>query len=65
MVRPTNEVLKRQAATEEAKAKKDAGILPKGPDAQHPDAADLKGRDWLTHRGATPKASTRLRASAV
>ncbi|MCX5294159.1 polymorphic toxin-type HINT domain-containing protein [Streptomyces sp. NBC_00183] len=56
------EALKRQAAAKEAKAKKAAGIVPKGADAWHPGAANLKGRDWLTHRKPAPKAPARLRA---
>jgi RHS repeat-associated protein len=56
------DALNRQAAASEAKAKQAAGIVPKGADAWHPSAANLKGRDWLTHRGAAPKAPARLRA---
>ncbi|MFJ2640412.1 RHS repeat-associated core domain-containing protein [Streptomyces sp. NPDC087511] len=39
-----------------------AGILPQGPDAWQPGTANLKGRDWITARGGTPKAPARLRA---
>ncbi len=56
------EALKRQAAAEEATAKQTAGTVPKGADAWHPGATNLKGRDWLTHLGAAPKAPARLRA---
>ncbi|MEV0210650.1 RHS repeat-associated core domain-containing protein [Streptomyces sp. NPDC050788] len=56
------DALKRQAAAKEAKAKKAAGIVPQGADAWHPSAANLKGRDWLTHRKPAPKAPAQLRA---
>ncbi|MFD0292840.1 polymorphic toxin-type HINT domain-containing protein [Streptomyces sp. NPDC127118] len=39
-----------------------AGILPQGPDAWQPGKANLKGRDWITARGRTPKAPAKLRA---
>ncbi|MGI5372628.1 RHS repeat-associated core domain-containing protein [Streptomyces iakyrus] len=45
-----------------AKAKKAAGIVPKGRDAWRPGTHNLKGRDWLTGRGAGPKAPPALRA---
>ncbi|GAA2248106.1 hypothetical protein GCM10010104_50790 [Streptomyces indiaensis] len=51
--------LEQQAKT---KAKKAAGIVPKGRDAWRPAAHNLKGRDWLTGRGAGPKAPPALRA---
>ncbi|MGW2722394.1 RHS repeat-associated core domain-containing protein [Streptomyces sp. NPDC001492] len=56
------EALQRQAAAKVEKAKKAAGIVPRGADAWHPGTANLKGRDWLTQRGAAPKAPARLRA---
>ncbi|MFD7865554.1 RHS repeat-associated core domain-containing protein [Streptomyces sp. NPDC059783] len=37
-------------------------VLPEGPDAWKPGKAQLAGRDWLTTRGAAPKAPQRLRA---
>ncbi|WP_405851451.1 polymorphic toxin-type HINT domain-containing protein [Streptomyces sp. NBC_01369] len=39
-----------------------AGVLPQGPDAWQPGKANLKGRDWITARGRTPKAPAKLRA---
>ncbi|MFG2217397.1 polymorphic toxin-type HINT domain-containing protein [Streptomyces sp. NPDC048685] len=45
-----------------AEKKATAGILPQGPDAWQPGKANLKGRDWITARGRTPKAPAKLRA---
>ncbi|WP_159392844.1 RHS repeat-associated core domain-containing protein [Streptomyces cyaneogriseus] len=38
------------------------GTVPTGADAWQPDKHNLKGLDWLTRRGATPKTPVRLRA---
>ncbi|MEV6486988.1 RHS repeat-associated core domain-containing protein [Streptomyces sp. NPDC051576] len=56
------DALQKQAEVKAAKAKKAAGIVPTGPDAWQPGAENLKGRDWITGRGAAPKAPARLRA---
>ncbi|MFF8940614.1 RHS repeat-associated core domain-containing protein [Streptomyces paradoxus] len=54
--------LEQQAKAKAEKAKKAAGIVPKGRDAWRPAAHNLKGRDWLTGRGTGPKAPAALRA---
>ncbi|MEU9631562.1 RHS repeat-associated core domain-containing protein [Streptomyces luteogriseus] len=54
--------LEQQAKARAEKAKKASGIVPKGRDAWEPGAHNLKGRDWLTGRGAGPKAPPALRA---
>ncbi|MFI9833765.1 RHS repeat-associated core domain-containing protein [Streptomyces sp. NPDC051913] len=54
--------LERHAEAKAEKDKKAAGALPQGPDAWQPSAANLKGRDWITGRGAAPQAPARLRA---
>ncbi|GAA4027034.1 hypothetical protein GCM10022232_85930 [Streptomyces plumbiresistens] len=56
------DALKQQAAVKAEKAKKAFGMMPKGPDAWQPSVANLKGRDWITGRGAAPKAPAKLRA---
>ncbi|MGV9503901.1 RHS repeat-associated core domain-containing protein [Streptomyces sp. NPDC003642] len=56
------ERLEQQAKTQAEKAKKLAGIVPKGRDAWRPSTRNLKGRDWITGRGAGPKAPAALRA---
>ncbi|MFB7215581.1 polymorphic toxin-type HINT domain-containing protein [Streptomyces sp. NPDC056255] len=45
-----------------AEKKATAGILPRGADAWQPGKANLKGQDWITARGRTPKAPAKLRA---
>jgi RHS repeat-associated protein len=54
--------LAQQAKVKAEKAKKAAGIVPKGADAWQPGADNLKGRDWITGRGKSPKAPAVLRA---
>lgn len=54
--------LEQQEKAKAEKAKKAAGIVPEGRDAWRPAANNLKGRDWLTGRGAGPKAPPALRA---
>ncbi|MGW1894199.1 IPT/TIG domain-containing protein [Streptomyces sp. NPDC002004] len=54
--------LEKQEKAKAEKAKKAAGIVPTGPDAWQPSTANLKGRDWITGRGAAPKAPASLRA---
>ncbi|MBX9367110.1 carboxypeptidase-like regulatory domain-containing protein, partial [Streptomyces sp. WAC04114] len=54
--------LEQQAKARAEKAKKAAGIVPKGRDAWEPGTHNLKGRDWLTGRGAGPQAPPALRA---
>ncbi|MFE9889078.1 RHS repeat-associated core domain-containing protein [Streptomyces scopuliridis] len=39
-----------------------AGVDPSGPDAWRPGEQNLRGQDWITARGAAPKAPARLRA---
>jgi RHS repeat-associated protein len=56
------DALKQQQEAKAKKVEKAAGIVPKGPDAWRPGAANLKGRDWFTGRGVGPKAPPRLRA---
>ncbi|MFK4148214.1 RHS repeat-associated core domain-containing protein [Streptomyces sp. NPDC004065] len=57
------DALDQRAMAEAVKAEKAAGAVPKGPDAWQPSARNLKGRDWITGRGAAPKAPPRLRAA--
>ncbi|MFG3044351.1 RHS repeat-associated core domain-containing protein [Streptomyces sp. NPDC048241] len=56
------DALTKQAEARAEKAEKAAGVVPKGPDAWQPNARNLTGRDWITGRGAAPKAPPRLRA---
>ncbi|MGQ4479328.1 RHS repeat-associated core domain-containing protein [Streptomyces sp. SAS_276] len=51
---------KDNAGTSRGKAQ--TGTVPTGIDAWQPDKQNLTGRDWVTRRGAGPKAPTRLRA---
>ncbi|MFG3285304.1 polymorphic toxin-type HINT domain-containing protein [Streptomyces sp. NPDC048111] len=44
---------------------KAAGTVPQGADAWQPSKDNLTGRDWITGRGAAPKASPALRAPAA
>ncbi|MFE0824140.1 RHS repeat-associated core domain-containing protein [Streptomyces sp. NPDC058847] len=55
--------LEEQAKAEIERAEQAAKTVPKGPDAWHPGASNLKGRDWITGRGAAPEAPAALRAA--
>ncbi|MGC5040049.1 RHS repeat-associated core domain-containing protein [Streptomyces sp. DT190] len=54
--------LEQQAKAKAKQAKQAAGMVPKGRDAWRPGTHNLKGRDWITGRGAGPKAPAALRA---
>jgi RHS repeat-associated protein len=56
------EALEQKAKDKAEKAKESAGSVPRGADAWRPSTANLKGRDWITGRGGTPKAPAKLRA---
>ncbi|PWE08635.1 hypothetical protein DD630_18515 [Streptomyces sp. BSE7F] len=56
------DALQQQEKAQAEKVKKAVGTVPKGRDAWQPSAENLKGRDWVTGRGAAPKAPAKLRA---
>ncbi|MFJ3505608.1 RHS repeat-associated core domain-containing protein [Streptomyces sp. NPDC090135] len=58
---PTVNAPSSSAAVREAKAKKPVGAVPTGEDTWHPGKDNLEGRDWVTRRGAAPKAPVTLR----